>query len=151
MRSHVARLSWGLLSAVAVLGALSAVYVVITPTGEQTSLVGRSWAQFAAQDAEVASIVSRLLVVLGLLGMAFGVGAMLVVLIPYRRGEKWSWYTSWLMPLTYGAIAIRQLSDQYAIGYFYTALAMAAMLALLLPIRDFRPLGEWSRARRMKS
>jgi hypothetical protein len=140
MRSHVVRLSWGLLSAVAVLGALSALYVVITPTGEQTSLVGRSWVQFAAQDAEVASIVSRLLVVLGLLGMAFGVGAMLVALIPYRRGEKWSWHTSWLMPLTYGAIAIRQLSDQYAIGYFYAALAMAAGLALLLSIRDFRPL-----------
>jgi hypothetical protein len=130
--SPFAWLSWGLLSAVAMLGALSALYVAITPTGEQTPLVGRSWAEFAAQDAEAASIVSRLLVVLGLLGMAFGLGAFLIALIPYRRGEAWSWYALWLVPLTYGAIGVRQLTDHYAIGYFYAALAAAAVLALLL-------------------
>ena len=50
-RRHVPWPSWGLLSATAVLGALSALYVAITPAGEQTPLAGRNWAEFAAQDA----------------------------------------------------------------------------------------------------
>lgn len=137
-RAHVAWPSWGLLSATALLGALSALYVAITPAGEQTSLAGRSWAEFAAQDAEMASIVSRLLVVLGLLGTAFGVAALLIALIPYRRGQRWSWYALCIVPLAYGAIAVRQLTSQYVVGYFYAGLAAAAMLALLLSILSFR-------------
>ncbi len=142
VRTHVAWPSWGLLSAVAALGALSALYVAITPTGDQTPLVGRNWAEFAAQDAEVASIVSRLLVVLGLFGIAFGMVALLIALGPYRRGERWSWYTLWLVPFTYGAIAARQLVDDYAIGYVYAGLAIAAVLGLILSSREFRPLAE---------
>jgi hypothetical protein len=138
-RSHVAWPSWGLLSVVAVLGALSALYVAITPTGEQTPLAGRTWAEFAARDTDVASIVSRLLVVLALLGIGFGLVALLITLLPYRRGERWSWYTLWLVPLTYGAIAVRQISGQYAIGYFYAGLATTAALALLLPYILGRP------------
>lgn len=137
-RAHIPWPSWALLSATALLGALSALYVTITPAGEQTPLAGRNWAEFAVQDSELASIVSRLLVVLGLLGMAFGLAALLIALIPYRRGQSWSWYALWLVPLTYGAIAIRQLTSQYAIGYFYAGLAGAGVLALLLSILSFR-------------
>ena len=126
------------MSATGVLGALSALYVAITPAGEQTPLAGRIWAEFAAQDAEMASIVSRLLVVLGLLGIAFGLAALLIALIPYRRGQSWSWYALWLVPLTYGAIAVYQLTSEYVVGYFYAGLAGAGMLALLLSVLSFR-------------
>lgn len=137
-RAHVPWPSWVLLSATALVGALSALYVVITPAGEQTSLAGRTWAKFAGQDAEMASIVSRLLVVLGLLGMAFGLAALLIALIPYRRGQSWSWFALWLVPLMYGAIAVRQLTSQYVVGYFYAGLAAAGVVALLLSVRSFR-------------
>lgn len=126
-----------MLSAVATLGALAALYVAITPTGDQTPLADRRWTDFAAHEVEVASIVSRLLVVLGLLGLGFGAGALVVALGPYRRGERWSWFALWLMPLAYGAIAVRQLMDQYSIGAFYAGLAAAAALGLLLAARTF--------------
>ena len=64
--------------------------------------------------------------------------ALLIALIPYRRGQSWSWYALWLVPLTYGAIAVRQLTSQYVIGYFYAGLAGAGVLALLLSILSFR-------------
>ena len=118
------------MAAVAALGAVSALYVAMAPAGDQTPLADRTWDQFAAGDAEVASIVSRLLVVLGLLGVAFGALSLVVVLVPYRLGARWAWYALWLVPVTYGAIAARQLSDQYAIGYFYAALAVVAGIVL---------------------
>ena len=126
------------MAAVAALGALSALYVAATPAGDQTPLANRTWEQLAAADAEVASIVSRLLVVLGLLGVAFGTLSLVVALVPYRLGARWAWYALLLMPLTYGAIAARQLSDQYAIGYFYAALAAVAGIGLLLEIPRIR-------------
>ena len=74
----------------------------------------------------------------GLLGVAFGALSLVVVLVPYRLGARWAWYALWLVPVTYGAIAARQLSDQYAIGYFYAALAVVAGIGLLVEIRRTR-------------
>ena len=127
-----------MVSTAAVLGALSAFYVAITPAADQTPLVGRTWEEFAAQDAEVASIVSRLLVVLGLLGIGFGTTALVIALIPYRAGDRWSWFALWVLPLTYGAIAVRQLVDDYAVGYFYAGLAGVALIGLLVGMRTVR-------------
>ena len=126
------------MAAAAAFGALSALYVAVTPAGDQTPLANRTWEQFAAGDAEVASILSRLLVVLGLLGVAFGALSLVVALVPYRLGARWAWYALWLVPVTYGAIAARQLSDQYPIGYFYAALAAVAGIGLLLEIPRIR-------------
>ena len=132
------RWSWGLVAAVAALGAMSALYVAVIPAGDQTPLANRTWEQLAAADAEVASIVSRLLVVLGLLGVAFGVLSLVVALVPYRLGARWAWCASLLVPVMYGAIAARQLSDQCAIGYFYAALAAVAGIGLLLELPRIR-------------
>ena len=127
------------MAAAAALGALSALYVAVTPAGDQTPLADRTWEQFAAADSEVASIVSRLLVVRGLLGIAFGTLSLVVSLVPYRLGARWAWYALLLVPITYGAIAVRQLEDQYPIGYFYAALAALAGLGLLIEIARMRP------------
>ena len=101
-------------------------------------MVNRSWDQFSAVDAQLASIVSRLLVVLGLLGVAFGTLSVVVSLVPYRLGARWAWYALWLLPVTYGAIAARQLADQYAVGYFYIGLAAVAGIGLLIEMRGIR-------------
>ena len=83
-------------------------------------------------DARAVRRPGRLLVVLGLLGTAFGIAAAVIALVPYRRGERWSWYALWLLPMTYGPIAVRMLSGDYPVGYFYASLAAVAMFGLLL-------------------
>ena len=42
------RWSWGLVAAAAALGAMSALYVAVTPACDQTPLANRTWEQFAA-------------------------------------------------------------------------------------------------------
>jgi len=129
--------SWGLLTIVTTVGGLSALYVALVPAADQTPLHARTWQQFAETDAEVAPIVARLLVVLGLLGLGFASAAALISLFAYRRGARWAWYALWLVPLVYGAIAARQLADAYAVGYFYAGMAAIAAIGLVIPIRRF--------------
>jgi hypothetical protein len=137
----VSSVSWGPLATVGTFAALSAMWVALTPAGEQTELAGRTWEQFALQDPEVANLVSRQLNVLGFLGGGFGLLAAVVSLLPFRRGERWAWYALWLFPITIGAVAARQLIDQYPPGYYYAALTAVAVGGLLLPARRFlRPI-----------
>jgi len=131
-------LSWSLLFGASAIGALSALYVAFAPAGDQTPLVGRSWIEFAAADPEMASIVSRLLVVLGLLGVGFGTLALVVVLGPYRRAQRWAWYVLWLVPVVYAVIAVRQIFDGYPIAYLYGAWAVAATVGLLIGMPTLR-------------
>jgi hypothetical protein len=117
--------------------AFSTLWVALTPAGDQTTLSGRTWEQFALQDPEVAYLVSRQLNVLGFLGAGFGLLAAVVSVIPYRRGERWAWSALWLFPVTIGAVAARQLIDQYPAGYYYAAITTLAVVGLLLPLRNF--------------
>jgi len=125
------RLSWALLAGAASIGALSALYVALAPAGDQTPLMDRAWSEVVVSDPEVAGIVARLLVVLGLLGFGFGTLALLVVLGPYRRAERWAWVVLWMVPATYAAIAARQLADGYPIAWLYLTLAVACVVGLL--------------------
>jgi hypothetical protein len=137
LSTAVPSISWGSLATVATLAALSSVWVALVPAGDQTELTGRTWNEFAQQDAEVASLYSMDLVILGLLGAGFGLLGAVVSVVPYRRRERWAWYGLWLVPLTIGAVALRMLVDQYSAGYYYAGLAAIALLALLLQIRAF--------------
>jgi len=129
--------SWGPLTVVSTFVALSALWVALTPAGDQTELTGRAWEQFASQDPEVAYLFSRQLNILGFLGAGFGLLAAVVSVIPYRRGERWAWYALWLFPVTVGGVAARMLIDQYPAGYYYAGITTVALVALLIPIRNF--------------
>ena len=40
--------------------------------------------------------------IMGALGTAlvgFNIFALVMILIPYRKGERWAWYTLWMLPL----------------------------------------------------
>jgi hypothetical protein len=135
--SPVLRVSSGLLTVVSIMVALSSLWVALTPVGDQTELEGRTWDQFAQQDPEVASLYSMDVGILGMLGAGLGLIAAAISVIPYRRGERWAWYALWLLPATVGGVTARMLADQYSTGYYYAGVTAAAVVALLLPIRDF--------------
>ena len=59
---------------------------------------------------------------------AFNLYSTLVLYIPFRRGEKWAWYTTWILVLGF-AIAIFFNTQ---IGTFYLGEAVLMAVALLL-------------------
>jgi hypothetical protein len=134
-RVEIPRISWVLVLTVAVLSVLSALYVGLTPTADQTELQGRTWEEFASQDPEVAAIYSMDLALLGMSIGAFAVLASVVAAMPYRRGERWAWYALWVVPLLWGAVAARMIIDQYSAASVYAVAAAVAVVGLLIPIR----------------
>jgi hypothetical protein len=72
--------------------------------------------------------------ILGALGTALAglnVFALLLVIIPLKRLERWAWYTLWMLPV------------QWLFQYFflpdlaYLMLAMLTIVGLILPYRRF--------------
>lgn len=64
---------------------------------------------------------------------AFNLYALLVIAIPFRRGERWAWLASWILPV---GTALPAASDPNIAPYYYT-LAALLVLGLLVTMRDF--------------
>ena len=63
----------------------------------------------------------------------FNLYALIVILIPFRRGEKWAWMTTWLLPI---GLALPAASDP-DIAIYYFAVAAVCVLGLLLTMQNF--------------
>ena len=65
--------------------------------------------------------------------VGFELLALVMVLIPFRRGERWIWYTLWMLPVMWGF--------QFVFSPDLTLLMLAALatIGLLLPFRRFFP------------
>jgi hypothetical protein len=86
----------------------------------------------------MARIYAMDLVLLGMTLTAFSILGMIVTLIPYRQGERWAWFTLWLIPLVYGGMSFTMLSEQYYdVGYMYVGFFVISLIGILIPIRRF--------------
>ncbi len=63
----------------------------------------------------------------------FNLYALLVLLMPFRQGEKWAWYTTWLLPI---GLALPAAGDADIAPYYFGSAAVCA-LGLLLTMRYF--------------
>ena len=63
----------------------------------------------------------------------FNLYAFIVIFIPFRRGEKWAWVATWLLPI---GLALPAFYVP-AIAIYYYAVAGVCLLGLLLTMRDF--------------
>ena len=64
---------------------------------------------------------------------AFNLYSFIVLLIPFRRGEKWAWLTTWILPV---GLAIPAATDPN-IAIYYFGVAAMCVFGLLLTMRDF--------------
>jgi hypothetical protein len=72
--------------------------------------------------------------IMGALGTALvvlNVLALVMSLIPYRRGERWAWFTLWMLPLLWVSQFV------FAPDLTYLMLAALTTVGLLLPYRKF--------------
>ena len=64
---------------------------------------------------------------------AFTLYATLVVWIPFRRGEVWSWYSSWIVVITFASAIFFNAQ----VGRFYLGAAVIIGIGLLLTYSAF--------------
>jgi len=110
---------WMILSVSAVLGIVAAVVTTFPPLYVFSS-----------------SLYEDVYPMLGALGtalVAFNILALVMSLIPYRRGERWSWFTLWMLPLGW----ISQFVFLPDVSYL--VLAFLTTVGLFLPYRRFFP------------
>jgi hypothetical protein len=58
--------------------------------------------------------------------------AIVVLAVPFRRGERWAWYVTWILVIGF-AIPILINQDIYAVAYLIAAGVMALSLLLTMP------------------
>ena len=115
-RRRYERYGWVILSASALLGIFAAVLTAIPPMYVFSS-----------------PFFENMYPIMGALGVAsvgFNIFALVVVLIPYRRYERWAWYTLWLLPLMW--------LSQFVLApdlYYYLVLAVLSSVGLVVPYR----------------
>ena len=69
----------------------------------------------------------------GVTWVGFELFALVLTLIPFRRGERWAWYTLWMLPLMWVSQFV------FSPDLTYLMLAMLTTVGLLLPFRRFFP------------
>lgn len=87
--------------------------------------------QFTAPDPFVRS--------LGVVLAALGVLIISMAGIPYRNGERWAWYTLWLVPLFLLGLVLLQLTAGGSVWPIQLTLPVIAVPGLLQPYRKFFP------------
>jgi hypothetical protein len=69
---------------------------------------------------------------LGVASVGFYVFALVMTLVPFRRNERWAWFTLWMLPLLWLAQFVLATDLRY-----YLVLAIITAFGLILPYRRF--------------
>jgi hypothetical protein len=69
----------------------------------------------------------------GITWVGFNIFVLAVSVGPYRRGERWAWYTLWLVPLLFIGYFLIAPKTMYS----YLVLATLTALGLILPYRRY--------------
>jgi hypothetical protein len=100
-----------------------------------------SLSELEASFPEATELARFLFGTVGVLKISWSLFLLAITLIPFRRGEKWAWYTMWLAP----AVLVGQgLWYSVFLGDFnemlsYIPIMSVALVGLLLPYRKFFP------------
>ena len=104
-------------------------------------ITGMSLSELEASFPEATEMVRFLFGSVGVLKTSWSLLVLSITLWPYRKGEKWAWYTLWLVP----AVLVGQgLWYSVFLGDFnemlrYIPIVTVTLVALLLPYRKFFP------------
>ena len=109
-RSTTQRVGWWILFGISALAVVNHAFLIFVVPGEEVLFIG--WTAFSLYSA-------------------------LVLYFPYRQGEKWAWYSTWILVV---AFAVMILFDA-EIGIFYLVAAGLMAFGQLLNRGSFFPKG----------
>ncbi len=108
---------------------------------EAQHITGMSLSELEASYPEATELVRFLFGAVGVLKTSWSLLVLAITLTGYRRGEKWAWYTMWLVP----ALLVGQgLFNSVFLGDFnemlpWIPITSLSLLWLFLPYRKFFP------------
>ena len=103
------------------------------------NIAGLTWQEAQSEIPGVADYITITLRSEGQFIVAFGVFITAISIFPYRRGERWAWYTLWLIPVFTSILAARVFIAG-GMGWNIILVQLGIiLLGLLLPYRKFFP------------
>ena len=107
---------------------------IILSASVALSLLGAVLLMFPADPAHRDPEVLWVIRAWGMTWVGFNLLALVFILIPFRRGERWAWYTLWILPLLW--LALFALAPELPL---YVVLGILTATGLILPYRWFFP------------
>jgi hypothetical protein len=100
-----------------------------------------SWSDLKASSPVATDFVRWLYGAMGLLKTSWSFLVLAITLTGYRRGEKWAWYTLWLVPILLVSSALFNVSFVGDVSHTlqWIPITSISLVGLLLPIRRFFP------------
>ena len=129
-----------LLLIVYVVGCISAIAYIATGTlmPYHFEYIGMSSADVQNFSMKLHNLIVAVLKLLGVALLLLMVSSIVITLIPFRRGERWSWISTFILGLIY---CIASLAVTFYIGpwikWVTLVLSVLFLVAMLIPARDF--------------
>jgi len=100
-----------------------------------------SWSELKASSPVATDLVRFHYGAMGLLKTSWSFLVLAITLTGYRRGEKWAWYTLWLVPALLVCSAFYNVSFLGDVNQMlqWIPVTFVSLLGLLLPYRKFFP------------
>ncbi|MFB0567789.1 MAG: hypothetical protein ACETVM_04315 [Candidatus Bathyarchaeia archaeon] len=121
---------------------LTQVFLPEALIGNESQLVIRmSFSELEASSPVATELIRWLYGALGLLKTSWSLLVLAITLTGYRRGEKWAWYTLWLVPVllvSSGLFNVIFIGD-VSLMLEWIPITSVSLLGLLLPYRKFFP------------
>lgn len=104
-------------------------------------ITGMSWIELKASNPAATRLVRFQYGGMGLLKTSWSLLVLVITLTGYRKGEKWAWYTLWLVPalLVWNAVYNTIFLDNVNETLQWIPITSISLLGLLLPYRKFFP------------
>lgn len=101
------------------------------------SLIGQSLSSFNSSFPDKAAAMTYLFHGIGLFALGLGIFTISVSYEPYRKGERWSWYIIWYLPIVMFLSTIANYVDGGQSWPLDLILLIVSLAGLLLPYRKF--------------
>jgi hypothetical protein len=108
---------------------------------EAQHITGRSLSELEASFPEATELVRFLFGAVGMLKTSWSLLVLAITLTGYRRGEKWAWYTMWLVPALlvgqglFNSVFLNDFKEMLS----WIPITTLSLLGLFLPYRKFFP------------
>lgn len=133
-------IGWLLLVGVALMVVLTApMFLLSSGQREFEGNTGVAWAEFSQQYPTVAlqyTLMRRNVVTFSLV---FGLFSLAVASFAFRAGQRWAWFTMWLLPaaMAAGGLSLAQNANTLSVAIMGSLFILAAVAGLLLSIPGF--------------
>lgn len=141
MAGRIARLGWMALAAIGLLSIVfGAVYYALRAPPELDAyerITGMTWDQTLREMPGVSDYIGVIVGSQAQFMAGFGFLVVVLASVPYRRGERWSWYALWSVPVLLIVLGIRVASAGGSGWILIAVLLGVALLGLALPYHSF--------------